>query len=226
MPGIELEGCPDKEIAKLEAAHGTSLPQWYRLYLETMGRSVGVVRYFGDVDLHPKTLLKWMKRFKWQSSRYLIVGIAQWDSECHTFVDLGEDGQGVDVVSFEYPPGPSDADDVFAVATRFSTFIFSVLALRTLTQMPAVGSLGARNLETGKLPALGRVLRRSGLEEHPLSGTWDKLFVGPRCIVHGYETGGEDSLSVTLGCMAVEEWWEIAGRLEHELKLKISESPG
>ena len=226
IPNFEPRGVPAKLIDKLERAQGSSLPDGYRLYLETLGANLGQIRYYGDTDLRPKTLIKWLQRVEWRSPRYLQIGLAEAGSEHHVFVDRGEDGQGVGVVAFESPPYEDEIDPILPVASCFSTYVLLVLATRAIGDMPASGTLGARGSETGKLPRLRSQLRRAGAEEHPLSGAWDKLFVGPRVLAHGCEIGDHKSLSVQLGCMAPDEWWELAGRLEHELGLKIVRGPG
>lgn len=224
-PRFEPEGWSNKEIAKLERVHGEPLPAWYRLYLETLGRSFAELRYFGDMDLRPKSLVKWMKRVEWRSPRYLQIGLGAHDSEFHLFIDRGEEREGLGVVSFESPPGPEGVGLVRRIATSFSTYILLGHATRLIGDMPAAGTIGARGPETGKLPRVGKQLRRAGAEAHPLSGAWDQLFVGGRVLALATEFGGEQSVSVYLGCMAHDEWWEIAGKLEHEVGLRIGRQP-
>src|SRR5690554_5821378 len=192
----KLKGCPAKEIAKLERAHGLPLPDWYRAYLESMGRSVGIVRYYQEADLQPKTVLKMLERVKWRSPRYLLIGLAAADSEFDVYVDRGEDGRGTTIVSFEYPLALEPPEPVLPLATGFSTYIFLALAVRVRNEMPANGVLSAGTRSPGLFPALRRQLGAYGAREHPLSGDWDKVFIGPRLIASGRELANEQSLSV------------------------------
>jgi hypothetical protein len=222
----QLAGCPTKEIDELERLHGFALPAWYRAYLQALGRTVGVIRHYQDIDLSTKALRKWLARNKWRSSRYLLIGLSANESDFDAYVDLGEDGEGVAVVAFEYPGGVALPTQILPLASHFSTYIFAAQSLRVLSEMPASGRLAAGMRPAGLLPKLGRQLAGCGAETHPLSGAWDKIFIGPRVLACGAELGDKQALSVSLGCMAVDEWWEIAGRLEHELGLKVIRSPG
>ncbi|NVB41972.1 hypothetical protein G6O69_29360 [Pseudenhygromyxa sp. WMMC2535] len=224
-PEFEPEGCPAKLIDKLERAHAEALPGWYRAYLETLGRSFAQLRCYADMDLRPKTLIKWLKQVAWRSPRYLQIGLADADSEFHLFVDRGIEGDGVGLVSFESPPGPEGVGYVRPFASRFSTYLLSAHATRLIGDMPAAGTISARGSETGKLAQVAKHLRQAGAELHPLSGSWDQVFVGPRALALVTELGGQESVAVYLGCTTRDEWWAIAGKLEHEVGLKIGRGP-
>ncbi len=221
----QLEGVPAKQIAKPEHQQGVQLPEWYRTYLETIGGGFSVVRYYQDIDLRPKALHKWLARNKWRSHRYLLVGLSANGGDFDLYADLGDDGHGISLVSFQYPGSEPEPSLILPMATQFSTYLMAATAVRVISSMPSSGRAGAGAHPTKLLPALRRRLACYGAEEHPLSGAWDKIFVGPRVVAVASERP-DKSLSISLGCMAVDEWWEIAGRLEHELKLRIARSPG
>lgn len=221
-PDLVIEGTPSKDISKLEQVQGARLPDFYRHYLELMGQTLDVVTYYQEIDLGPKRLHEWLGRMKWRSPRYRMIGQCANDSGWDAYLDLGEDGRGVEVVMFEPPRGTNTPALVTPLSSSLSTYLLSVTVLRCCQAMPASGRLGARSHTPGQLGPAGRIVRRAGFEEHPLSGTWDRIFVSPRGLVIARERGGNEPLSITLGCAAIDEWRTLAGQLEHELKMRIS----
>lgn len=227
-PGFEAKGCPSEAIDTLERAHGRALPAWYRLYLETLGRSFGALRYYGDMDLRPESLVAWLTRIEQGSPRYLQVGLAAYDSEFHLFVDLegpaGEDALGLEVVSFESPPGPEGIGQVQRMASSFSTYLLLAHATRLIEDMPAAGTLGAQDPAQAKLPQVAEQLRRAGTTPHPLSGAWDQLHVGAGSLALSSEFGGQLPVSVYLGSASHEQWWALASSVT-QLGLKVGREP-
>lgn len=224
-PDLTIEGTPPKDIAKLEKSMGVPLPEFYRRYLELMGQSLDIVSCYQEISLDPKRLHKWLGRMKWRSPRYCMIGQCANDSGWDAYLDLGEDGRGVGVVMFEPPPIGCSPELVAPLSSSFSTYLLVVTVLRCMQNMPAFGRLAARTQALGLLGPAGRILRRAGFEEHPLSSTWDRVFVSRRGLALVDEYGGTQSLSVMLGCAAIDEWRTLAGKLEHELKMKIVEGP-
>lgn len=222
-PALSIEGCLSKDIDKLEQAHGAPMPAFYRRYLELMGLTLENVTYYQEIDLHPKRLHKWLGRMKWRSLRYRMIGQCANDSGWDAYLDVGETGHDVGVVMFE--PPHDKPQFVSPLSSTLSTYLLAIVVLRCIQAMPASGRLGARARTPGQLGPAGRILRRAGFEEHPLSGTWDRVFVSPRGLAIIRERGATESLSISLGCAAIDEWRDLAGKLEHELKMRIGAGP-
>lgn len=225
-PSLEgrLEPCPAKSIAKLEKLHGSPLPGFYRVYLETIGKSLGTVRYYQDIDLDPKALEKWLERNRWRSGRFMLIGLCANEADIDAYLDFGEEGRDVGVAIFSQPSS-GNPEQVQPLASSFAIYVAAAVAVRSIIDMPRHGAVFARSQVSGQLAAARRILTRAGLEEHPISGKWDKLFIGPRAIAVASELGGSAPLSITLGCLAPDEWRSLAGQLEHELKMRIGAGP-
>lgn len=213
-----LKPATSTEIDELERLRGAPLPAWYRCYLGSMAYGLGEFTYFQLADLNFEWVMRRMRHGKAKLKQYQLIGISPENSGWDVYLDLGETGDGVGVVTI----GWSDEGDDFHVeplASRFSTYVLLTVIMGVREAMPRRYEAHGPVDTASMLDEVSKVLLELGLLEHELSGLWDRVYRGAKCMVIAHELGGRPPLTISIGCADQEVCSHIVGNLERELGL-------